>query len=148
MIFLSGGCGAAADSAGRSSWASWSSNWAGNDENTATPVATVQSRDHSVKVYATDRYTVEDVDGRVVAEWLTADEFEQLMPEVFADTREALATSAWQAGDDWSDRDDWTYDQIQSNWTTTDQDWAEDDQNWADDSERFAGEDLSWAGDR
>ena len=58
-------------------------------------IVTIQSRDHSVKIYSGDRYTVENTKGQLVAELVTEDEFKQLLPEVFARVNEALADNAW-----------------------------------------------------
>ena len=58
-------------------------------------IVTIQSRDHFVKIYSGDRYTVEDTEGQWVAELVTEDEFKQLLPGVFARVNEALADNAW-----------------------------------------------------
>ena len=58
-------------------------------------IVTIQSRDHSVKVYSDDRFTVQNTEGQLVAELVTGSEFKQLLPEVFADVNDALAENAW-----------------------------------------------------
>ncbi|MCP4590264.1 MAG: hypothetical protein GY842_05950 [bacterium] len=67
---------------------------AGTPPDSPVLIVTVQSRDHSVKIYSGDRYTVENAEGQLVVELVTEDEFKQLLPETFAHVKEALADNA------------------------------------------------------
>lgn len=58
-------------------------------------VVTIRSRDDLVSIYSGGRYTVENVDGELLAELVTEDEFRQLLPDLFARIDGALADDTW-----------------------------------------------------